>query len=255
MALIDVVDVDRTRVLTLAHEKPTNPFGKVMAELFIETVREAGRDDRVDAVVVSGGEDRCFSAGGNFNEARRLATDEAVNDTIDWCTDLYLSVLDTGKPTVAAIDRHAIGLGFQLAMMFDWKIMSTRADLVMPELEHGIGASMAATILTTSVGYDLARHTVMSCRPIAAESALALRLVDETCEPEFLLDRAMQRARRMGRYPKVAFSATKRVLTNPMRAALESSREDSKAVHRATFGAKAMHGHFDKVLGAATAAS
>ncbi|GHE37978.1 enoyl-CoA hydratase [Streptomyces longispororuber] len=249
MALIEVADVDRTRVLTLAHEKPTNPFGKAMAHACMAAVRAADADDGVDAVVVSGGPDRCFSAGGNFNEARTLATDDAVDETIDWCTDLYLSVLDVGKPTVAAIDRHAIGLGFQLAMMFDWKLMSTRADLVMPELEHGIGASMAATILSTSCGYDVARHVVMSCRPIPPETAVGLRMVDETCEPEFLLDRALQRAGRMGRYPRVAFSATKRVLTQPMRTALENTREASKAVHRATFGAKAMHRHFDRVLG------
>ncbi|MFE0171809.1 enoyl-CoA hydratase/isomerase family protein [Streptomyces sp. NPDC059002] len=249
MALIDVTDVDRTRVLTLAHEKPTNPFGKEMAHLFMEAVGKADADDDVDAVVVFGGQDRCFSAGGNFNEARLLATDEAINETIDWCTDLYLSVLNTRKPTVAAIDRHAIGLGFQLAMMFDWKIMSTRADLVMPELEHGIGASMAATILSTACGHDVARHVIMSCRPIGPDTARDRRMVDEICEPEFLLERALQRAARMGRYPEIAFSATKRVLVTPMREALENSREASKAVHRATFGAKAMHKHFDNVLG------
>lgn len=135
-------------------------------------------------------------------------------------------------------------------MMFDWKIMSTRADLVMPELEHGIGASMAATILSTACGYDVARHVIMSCRPISPDAALDRRMVDELCEPEFLLDRALQRAARMGRYPEIAFSATKRVLVAPMQAALENSREASKAVHRATFGAKAMHKHFDNVLGA-----
>ncbi|MDX3228671.1 enoyl-CoA hydratase/isomerase family protein [Streptomyces sp. ME19-01-6] len=260
MALINVEDVERVRLLTLAHEKPTNPFGKEMAGVFMEAMREADGDENIDAIVVSGGRDRCFSAGGDFNEALRLATDDAVNETIDWCTDLYLSVLDTSKPTIAAIDRHAIGLGFQLAMMFDWKMMTTRADLVMPELEHGIGASMAATIISTTCGYDVARHAIMSCRPIAPDTALRLSMVDEVCEPDFLLDRALQRAQRMGRYPNVAFSATKRVLTDRLRTALEYSREESKAVHRKTFAAKAMHKHFGNILGtqsekAASAAS
>ncbi len=249
MGLIDIEDVEGVRVLTLAHEKPTNPFGKEMAETFMAAVREADGDGTVGAIVVHGGHDRSFSAGGNFNEALQLGTDDAVNETIDWCTDLYLSVLDTRKPTVAAIDRYAVGLGFQLAMMFDWKIMSTRANLLMPELEHGIGASMAATILSTTTGYDVARHVIMGCRPIAADSALRWGMADETCEPEFLVDRALQRARRMARYPGVAFSATKHVLTGRMRAALEQTREDSKAVHRQTFAAKAMHQHFHNVLG------
>ncbi|MGW1915403.1 enoyl-CoA hydratase/isomerase family protein [Streptomyces sp. NPDC002076] len=249
MALIDIEDVDGIRILTLAHEKPTNPFGKRMAEAFMSALREADRDDTVGAIVVNGGRDRSFCAGGDFNEVMLLATDDSVDELIDWITDLYVSVLDTSKPTIAAIDRHAIGLGFQLAMMFDWKIMSTRANLVMPELEHGIGASMGAAILSTISSYDIARHVIMSCRPIGADTALRWGMADEACEPEFLLDRAMQRAQRMARYPEIAFSATKHVLTDRLRVTLEQTREDSKAVHRRTFAAKAMHSHFNNILG------
>lgn len=249
MALIDIEDVEGIRILTLAHEKPTNPFGKEMAEAFMTALCEADGDDHVGAIVVNGGRDRSFSAGGDFNEVMLLATDESVDELIDWITELYLTVLDTSKPTIAAIDRYAIGLGFQLAMLFDWKIMSTRANLVMPELEHGIGASMGAAILSTISSYDIARHAIMSCRPIGADTALRWGMVDEACEPEFLLDRAMQRARRMARYPDIAFSATKHVLTDRLRATLEQTREDSKAVHRKTFAAKAMHDHFNNILG------
>ncbi|MER5402464.1 enoyl-CoA hydratase/isomerase family protein [Streptomyces sp. NPDC002599] len=248
MALIHIEDVRGTRILTLNHDKPTNPFGKKMAEAFTTSLRAADRDDTVNAIVVHGGRDRSFSAGGDFNEVMLLATDESVDDLIDWITELYLTVLDTGKPTVAAIDRHAIGLGFQLAMMFDWKIMSTRASLAMPELEHGIGASMGAAILSTISSYDIARHILMSCRPIGPDTALRWGMADEACEPEFLLDRAIQRAQRMARYPHTAFSATKHVLTDRLRASLEQTREDSKAVHRRTFAAKAMHHHFTSIL-------
>ncbi|GHH31197.1 enoyl-CoA hydratase/isomerase family protein [Streptomyces rubradiris] len=249
MGLINVEDTEGIRILTLAHEKPTNPFGKEMAEAFMTALRAADADDTVGAIVVNGGRDRSFSAGGDFNEVMLLATDESVDELIDWITDLYVSVLDTGKPTIAAIDRHAIGLGFQLAMMFDWKIVSTRANLVMPELEHGIGASMGAAILSTIGSYDVARHIIMGCRPIGADTAIRLGMADESCEPEFLLDRAVQRARRMARYPHIAFSATKHVLTDRLRTTLEQTREDSKAVHRKTFAAKAMHTHFNNILG------
>lgn len=249
MALIDIEDIEGSRILTLNHRKPTNPFGKEMAAAFTTALREADGDDEVGAIVVHGGRDRSFSAGGDFNEVMLLATDESVDELIDWITELYLTVLDTGKPTIAAIDRHAIGLGFQLAMMFDWKIMSTRASLAMPELEHGIGASMGAAVLSTVSGYDIARHALMSCRPIGPDTALRWGMADETCEPEFLLDRATQRAQRMARYPHIAFSATKRVLTDRLRAALEQTRQDSKDVHRRTFAAKAMHNHFNNILG------
>ncbi|WP_063910665.1 enoyl-CoA hydratase/isomerase family protein [Nocardia nova] len=251
MSKVMIDDVDGVRIVTLDHEKPTNPVGREFAETIKAALREADADDTVSAIVVTGGRNRCFSAGGDFNEVREVATDDAVDDLIDWCTNLYLATLDVAKPTVAAIDHHAVGLGFQLAMMFDWRIMSTRADMFMPELEHGIGASVGATIFATTVGYDVSRHIVMSCRPIAADTALSLRMVDEICEPDFLVDRAVERAVRLGRYPREGFSATKQVLTDRLRSALEDTREASKAVHRHAFRAKAMHKHFNNVLGLA----
>lgn len=248
MALVLVDDVGAVRVLTLAHDKPTNPFSMEMKAAVMAAFREADDDDRVSAIVLTGGVDRSFSAGGDFNEVRQISGDVEVDAWIDRVTDLYLSALDISKPTVAAIDNYAIGIGFQLAMMFDWRIMSTRASFMMPELEHGIGASMAAAILTATCGYDMARHVIMSCQPISPSSALSIRMVDEVTERELLVDRAIQRAERLGSYPESCFGVTKRALTNTIRTVLEDTRQQSKIVHRAAFRAKSMHGHLDRVL-------
>ncbi|MEV6428000.1 enoyl-CoA hydratase/isomerase family protein [Nocardia sp. NPDC051463] len=249
MPLIEIDDVDRVRIVTLASDKPTNPIPRRTGEALVKALREADADDNLDAIVVTGGIDRSFSAGGDFNEVRLLTTDDRVNDLISWYIDFFLGVLDTSKPTIAAIDHHAIGVGCQLAMMFDWKMMSNRADMRLPELEHGLGASVGAVVFATACSYDVSRHIVMSTQPISADEALRKGIVDEVCEPEFLLDRALQRAKRMGQYPRAAFSGTKRVLTNSLRTALENTREESLAVHREAFRARAMHKHFDNVLG------
>lgn len=246
---IEIDDAMGVRVLTLAHEKYTNPIGKQAAADLMVALAEADRDDNVSAIVVTGGRDRCFSAGGDFNEARMLLDDDIVNETIGWCTDLYLSVLDCSKPTIAAVDHHAVGLGLQLAMMFDWKMMTSRADFIMPELEHGIGASVGATVLTTACSYDVARHVIMSCQPVGPDAALRYAMVDEVCEPDFLIDRAVARGQRLGKYPRIAFAGTKRVSTEPMRMALQQTLAASQAVHRETFRAKAMHKHFGRILG------
>lgn len=248
MNLVTIEDVRRVRVLTFAHEKPTNPFNKQMKTAVTDALRDAEADDAISSVVLTGGYDRSFSAGGDFNEVRALSTPEEVDAWIDRITDFYLALLSVTKPTVAAIDNHAIGIGFQIAVMLDWRVMSTRASLMMPELEHGIGASMASAILTTTCGYDRARHLVMSCQPLSPAGALGAGIVDEVTEREFLLERAVQRAERLGSYPRGAFSMTKKALTAPLRDVLEQTREQSKAVHRAAFGARAMHAHFDRVL-------
>lgn len=248
MTLVTVEDVRRVRVLTLAHAKPTNPLSAELKAAVTAALREADADDGVAAVVLTGGAGRSFSAGGDFNEVRTLAAPDDVDAWIDRVTDFYLSLLTVAKPTVAAIDNHAIGMGFQIAMMADWRILTTHASLMMPELEHGLGASMAAAILTTTSGYDTARRIVMSCQPVSPDAALAAGIADEVCERDLLLERAVQRAERLGGYPRDAFSLTKKALTRPLRDVLETTREQSKTVHRAAFAARAMHPHFDRVL-------
>lgn len=248
MTLVHVEDVDRVRVVTFTHPKPTNPFGREMKAAVTQALLAADADDRVDAVVLTGGVDRSFCAGGDFTEVRELVDPDDIEAWIDRIVDLYLTIVDVSKPTVAAIDKHAIGLGFQVALMTDWRLMSTHASLMMPELEHGLGASMASSILTTVAGYGVARQIVLSCQPVSPAAALEARICDEVVERELLLERAVLRAARLGGYPRDCFTATKKVLTAPLRETLVRTREQSKSVHRAAFAARAMDGHIDRVL-------
>jgi carboxymethylproline synthase len=248
MVHVKVEDVERVRVITWVHEKATNPIGRTIAKALVAALAEAEADDDVDAIVLTGGAGRSFSAGGDFAEVQLVEGDEAVDGLIDWVTDLYLSVLSIEKPVVAAIDEYAVGLGFQMSMMCDWRIMTTNGSFMMPELRHGIGASVGAAILTVTSGLNVARRVIMSCESIPARAALDADLVDELVEPESLLTRAVQRADPLGRYPRAAFVGSKRALTAPMAAALEETRGQSKAVHRKAFEAKAMHEHFARIL-------
>lgn len=246
--VITYEDFNGVRVLTLAHPKETNPYAPEMRNALVEEFRKAEVEPGVKALVLYGGRDRSFSAGGDFNETIEISNDQQADEWIDSATDVYLAIVNCSKPTVCAVDNFAIGMGFQVALMFDWRVMSTRAQFLMPELEHGIGASMASAILTTTSGYDVARRIVMSCQPIHSHEALEMRLVDEVTESDFLLERAIARASRLGGYPPQNFSNTKKVLNSVLRAALEDSREQSKRVHRAAFADTSMHAHFNRVL-------
>src|SRR4029078_9600954 len=98
----------------------------------------------VKAVVMTGGVGRSFSAGGDFNEVKNLSGGGDVDRWIDRVTELYVHALRVDKPTVAAIDKYAIGMGFQFALMFDQRVLTEGAEFRMPEARHGIGRSLGA---------------------------------------------------------------------------------------------------------------
>lgn len=252
MPLIIESDVESVRVVTLNHNNRTNPFSEDLENGVKSALARANADDAVKAIVVTGGPNRSFSAGGDFNEVRQLRGGDEVDRWIDRVTDLYLSVLRVEKPTVAAIDGYAIGMGFQFSMMFDWRIAASTSEFRMPELKHGIGCSVGVAILQHAVGYAIMQEIVLACDSIRAEKAAQYAIVNQITDSEHLLEEAISRANTLAEYPKIPYRATKRTFTRGMEGVLKVSAQASKEVHRAAFSSRSPHAHFDRILGNAS---
>ena len=55
-------------LLTFNHPKPQNPFNAAMQTELINHLTEADENELIKAVILYGGKDRSFSAGGDFKE-------------------------------------------------------------------------------------------------------------------------------------------------------------------------------------------
>ncbi len=248
--MTDVLEtnVDGIRLLQLNHTNPHNPFSRALEDAVKQALRRADADDSVQAVVVHGGAGRSFSVGGDFNEVKNLSGITEIDEWIDRVTDLYTTALTFSKPSVAAIGGHAVGMGFQFGMMFDWRLMAQDAHLNMPELRHGIGCSMGAAILSQLATWNAMRDIIYRCEPLPATRALDYGLIDQIAPPSDLLSEALARARMLASYPQVAFRSTKKVVNHSMIERLRQSCADSKQVHRAAFAARDAQRHFQTIL-------
>jgi carboxymethylproline synthase len=242
-------DAGGVRVIELNHANRHNPFSERLEDDIKAALARANGDERVKAVVVCGHDGSSFSAGGDFNEVKNFTGGSDTDRWIDRVTDLYASVLRVEKPTVAAIEGYAIGMGFQFAMMFDWRIMSRAAEFQMPELKHGIGCSVGGTILGHVLSYNVMRDIVFACEPIGPEKALSYQLVREVTASENLVPRAIEVANVLASYPTVPFANTKRTIVAGLMTALYDSAAASKSVHRAAFSARSSQRHFKTILG------
>jgi carboxymethylproline synthase len=247
--LLKIANEDGIRVITLNHESRNNPFSAALEHDIKKALREADADDAVVAIIVTGGEGRSFSAGGDFNEVKNLTGGADVDRWIDRVTDLYASVLRVSKPTVAAVDNYAIGMGFQFALMFDWRIVSAHAEFRMPELKHGIGCSMGGTILNYLLGFSAMQKIIYQCDGIPAAQAKEYGFVNEIIEQRQLLARATAVARQLASYPRASYRSTKAAVGQGLIDLLYQSADNSKAVHRASFADRSAQSHFARVLG------
>jgi enoyl-CoA hydratase/carnithine racemase len=79
--------------------------------------------------------------------------------------------------TVSAVQGHAVGAGFQLALATDLMVVGDDVQLVMKESTFGLVPDLAGTgPLVAAVGYRRALEICLSARPVGAAEAVATGL-------------------------------------------------------------------------------
>jgi enoyl-CoA hydratase/carnithine racemase len=149
-------------------------------------LRDTGRELPGDIrVVVVRGAGRAFSAGLDLAAAkdvlRQLAALEpdAAEALIAGYQEAFTWLHRPDLVTVAAVQGHAIGAGFQLALACDLRILTDDAQLSMAEVTLGLVPDLAGTgRLVDLVGYARALEICATGRRLGAAEALRIGLAN-----------------------------------------------------------------------------
>jgi enoyl-CoA hydratase/carnithine racemase len=88
---------------------------------------------------------------------------------------------DPARVTVAAVQGHAIGAGFQLALACDLRIVADDVQFRMAETTLGIVPDLGGTLpLVRAVGYSRAVEICLTGRPVGAQEAVAVGLAQRS---------------------------------------------------------------------------
>src|SRR2546427_1792360 len=91
----------------------------------------------------------------------------------------YLAIARMEKPTVAAVQGHALGAGFQLALACDLRVAAPDALFAMLEGRYGLIPDLGGLHhLARIVGPARAKELVWTTRAVGADEALAIGLVN-----------------------------------------------------------------------------
>jgi enoyl-CoA hydratase len=193
---------------------------EVMATTF------AGLGD-ADAVVLTG-TGRAFSAGVDLRRVVDGGRDY-VAAFLPALSAAFLAVFECPRPVIAAVNGHAIAGGCIFACACDLRLMSG-GTIGLAEVLVGVPFP--------AVPLEIARHVLggrtgrfaLSGRSVDAAEAHAAGLVDEVCDPETLLPRAVEHARAYAAVPHDVFDLTKRALRAPAMELIERRRKDDDVV-------------------------
>ncbi|HEX7304146.1 enoyl-CoA hydratase/isomerase family protein [Lentzea sp.] len=86
---------------------------------------------------------------------------------------------DPARVTIAAVQGHAIGAGFQLALACDFRVLAEDARFCMAETGLGLVPDLGGTLpLVRLVGYSRAAELCVTSRRVSAEESLRIGLAN-----------------------------------------------------------------------------
>jgi len=198
-ALVLVDRADEYATLTLNRPEKRNALSVQLRDELSDVLDEFATDPTLKAVVITGSGD-VFSAGFDLSEFERAADDETFGRQLWASSDRYHdTVLHFPLPTLAAVNGPALAGGFDLAVLCDLRIASSRARFAHPERTFG---DVVYGPLHDLVGGAVARELTMGGRELSADEARAVQLVGEVVEPDALMDAARAAVARIVAAPR-----------------------------------------------------
>ena len=199
-------------ILTLNAPGKRNAISTEMRIDLRRALQDAVEDRTCTAIILTGAGDT-FCAGADVSQM--VENDIAfARHRLMILHDCVRLLANGGKPTLAAVEGHAVGAGLSLALACDFMIASGTAKIGAAFAKIGLVADCGLLwTLPQKIGQARAKDLLFSARIVSGKEAAALGMVDEVTEPGAALAAALQRAKTYEGGAPMALAATKAALS------------------------------------------
>ncbi|MGP4120344.1 fatty acid oxidation complex subunit alpha FadB [Psychrobacter aquimaris] len=176
-----------------AENESVNKFDAETNKQFGEAVTALEKADDVKGLIVTSGKG-VFIAGADITEfvGSFKKPESEIKDWVVNINDAFNRFEDLPFPKVAAINGAALGGGCEMTLVCEYRVMSDKAIIGLPETQLGIFPGFGGTVRSTRViGIDNALELIATGTPKKPLDALKLGLVDATVPADDLQDAAI----------------------------------------------------------------
>jgi enoyl-CoA hydratase/carnithine racemase len=188
---------DGIAFVTFNRPKVLNALNRKTMEELQQALLDAGSDEAVRVLILTGVGEKSFVAGADIGE---LSQQTPVNGKeFSLFGQGVIHLLETmGKPSICAINGFALGGGCEIALACTIRIASKSAKLGQPEVKLGIIPGYGGTQrLARLCGKGVAHELCLAGEMINAEEALRVGIVNHVYEPAELLTAAEALAKKI----------------------------------------------------------
>jgi len=175
-------------------DESVNKFNALTLNELQEATAAIAADTSLKGVIVTSAKP-VFIVGADITEFGTQfggSEDEIADKILRINVDIFNIFEDLPMPTVAAINGIALGGGFEMGLVCDYRVMSETARIGLPETKLGIIPGYGGTTrLPRLIGADNAIEWIASGKEQKAEQALRFGAVDAVVAPELLREAAV----------------------------------------------------------------
>jgi crotonobetainyl-CoA hydratase len=176
-----------------------------------EALDYAEGQPEIRTVIITGAGDKAFCAGADLKEVAAGTASLGDPRAERWGFAGFVRHA-ISKPIIAAVNGFALGGGTEISLASDLIVAAESAAFGLPEVARGIFAAAGGAFrLPRQLPYKVALEAMLTGRPITAQRAYELGLVNRVVPLERLLDEAFALAELINANAPLSVQVTKRI--------------------------------------------
>ena len=177
---------DGIAVITLNRPEARNALSRDIREGLFTAWDRFERNQALRVAILTGAGDKAFCAGGDLKEMTELHLTVPPHGMFPVPGD----TIELTKPTIAAVNGVAFAGGWMIAQACDLCVASTHAQFAITEVKVGRSSPWAAPLIHM-IPQRIMMEIVLTGKPITAQRAYEIGLVNRLAEPGALMETAL----------------------------------------------------------------
>lgn len=230
--LFDARD-DGIAVITINRPEQRNCLSREVREALREAWLRFEADPALRIAILTGAGEKSFCAGGDLKEMVETGMAVPARDFIPVPYDN----LELSKPTIAAVNGFAFAGGWLIAQACDLCVASTNAKFAITEVKVGRGSPWAAPLIHM-IPQRIFMEIVLTGKPITAQRAYEVGLVNRLAEPEALMDTAIELAKEILEGAPLSVKAARETVMLSTEMGRSAALQAARAAHELTYNSE-----------------
>lgn len=218
---IAVAVKDYVATVTLNRPQKLNAYTTLMGDELTHAYTAFSKDPDVRVIIMTGA-GRGFCSGADVgdvfqkqisDQGKPASSARITAQVVHPRSGLHYALYNCAKPTIAAINGAAVGIGLTLTLLQDIRVMAEEASIGAIFARMGLMPELGSTfMLPRLVGLAKALELTYTAKVLKAKEALDIGLVNQVVPSEGLMIAVREMATQIASLPPLALSVSKRAL-------------------------------------------